>query len=325
MLHLPYLLLNRTRTRGYLLLLCLSLCCYLQGHAQDKKKGLVWDEAKQVLFLGNSITYAGKYVAMTESLFLTSHPKHKPQFINLGLPSETLSGLSEPNHADGRFPRPCLFDRLDSVLSKINPEVVFVCYGMNDGIYLPLDAKRFEAYKTGVKLLHDQLKKKGVKHILWMTPPVHDDPKLRLNGYNKVLDRYAEWLLQYGHRHGWEVIDLHFPMKRYLEEHIQGDPAFKLAADGVHPGVLGHWLMAREIVRHLMPSLPVAASWEEQLANDPKLGKLYELVWKQQTLMKDAWLTYTGHKRPGLNKGRPLPEAQHEYQKIQRELQGEGF
>jgi hypothetical protein len=46
---------------------------------------------------------------------------------------------------------------------------------------------------------------------------VHDDPQLRLNGYNKVLDRYAEWLIGYAKMQSWEIIDLHFPMRRYLE------------------------------------------------------------------------------------------------------------
>jgi len=33
------------------------------------------------------------------------------EILNLGLPSETVSGLSEPNHAGGAFPRPDLHER----------------------------------------------------------------------------------------------------------------------------------------------------------------------------------------------------------------------
>ena len=61
---------------------------------------------KRVLFLGNSITYAGTYVSAIEAYLITHFPKQSYEFINVGLPSETVSGLSEPNHADGRFPRP---------------------------------------------------------------------------------------------------------------------------------------------------------------------------------------------------------------------------
>ncbi len=304
--------------------LCFSIW-YGQAIGQKKTDSFGWGDAQKVLFLGNSITYAGQYVAMTESLFLSSHPKRKPQFINSGLPSETVSGLSEPNHADGKFPRPCLFDRLDNVLDKIKPEVVFVCYGMNDGIYLPFDAIRFEAYKNGIIRLHKRLVDRGVKRILWMTPPVHDDPQLRLNGYNKVLDRYAEWLIGYAKMHSWEIIDLHFPMRRYLEAKIEKDAQFKLATDGVHPGELGHWLMAKEIVQHLMPDFPIESTWDDNLHNQPELRQLHTLVLKRQTMMKDAWLTYTGHKRPGLSKGIPIEDASKAYAVIQDEIKTLGF
>lgn len=310
--------------RVLLLLFCLSLW-YTQAIGQKKGNNFAWDAGQKVLFLGNSITYAGQYVAMTESLLLGSHPKGKPQFINSGLPSETVSGLSEPNHADGKFPRPCLFDRLVGVLDKIKPEVVFVCYGMNDGIYLPFDSARFEAYKDGIIRLHKRLVDQGVKRIIWMTPPVHDDPQLRLHGYNKVLDRYAEWLIGYARKQSWEIIDLHFPMRRYLEAKIEKDAQFKLAADGVHPGELGHWLMAKEIVQHLIPNFPLESTWDDNLHNKPKLLQLYALVLKRQTIMKDAWLTFTGHKRPGLSKGIPMEDASKAYAAIQTEIKTLGF
>jgi len=318
------LLLTTEKMRVLSLLFCLSLW-YVQAVGQKQDNQFPWNEGKKVLFLGNSITYAGQYVAMTESLFLSSHPKKKPQFINSGLPSETVSGLSEPNHAEGKFPRPCLFDRLDNVLDKIKPEVVFVCYGMNDGIYLPFDSTRFEAYKNGIIRLQKRLANQGVKRIIWMTPPVQDDLKLRLNGYNKVLDRYAEWLINYGQKQSWEIIDLHFPMRRYLESGIGKDPQFRLAADGVHPGDLGHWLMAREIVKHLMPDFSIESTWEDNLGDKPKFRQLYALVLKRQTIMKDAWLTFTEHKRPGLAKGIPLEDALKSYDVMQEEINKLGF
>jgi hypothetical protein len=211
------------------------------------------------------------------------------------------------------------------VLDKIKPEVVFVCYGMNDGIYLPFDAIRFEAYKNGIIRLHKRLVDQGVKRILWMTPPVHDDSQLRLNGYNNVLDRYAEWLIGYAKMQSWEIIDLHFPMRRYLEARIEKDAQFKLAADGVHPGELGHWLMAKEILQHLMPDFPIESTWDDNLRSQPKLRQLYTLVLKRQTMMKDAWLTYTGHKRPGLSKGIPIEDTSKAYDAIQDEIQALGF
>ena len=277
-------------------------------------------DARRILFLGNSITYAGDYVALFESFHITQYPTAETEIINAGLPSETVSGLSEPNHAEGKFPRPWLFSRLNSVLTKSKPDVVFACYGMNDGIYESFDEKRFAAYKTGIERLRKELENAGVKRIIFLTPPVHDDPAKGLEGYNLVLDRYAEWLLEQREQRGWEVIDLHFPMRRYLQEQRRTNPAFRLAEDGVHPGGEGHWLMAKALMSHFNPAVDSFPSREAYLNGSPDLKKLYELVSKRQAMMKDAWLTYTGHERPGMNKGLAMKEAKKQYQEIQREI-----
>ena len=47
---------------------------------------------KRVLFLGNSITYAGSYVTDIEAYFVAHYPNQAVEFINVGLPSETVSG-----------------------------------------------------------------------------------------------------------------------------------------------------------------------------------------------------------------------------------------
>lgn len=312
-------MLNRIKLICFLFLCCLSIG-NIPLHGQTNVVEPIGSDAGPVIFLGNSITYAGQYVAMTESLLLMAQDQSKSQFINLGLPSETVSGLSEPNHANGKFPRPCLFDRLDTLLDKVKPRLVFVCYGMNDGIYLPFDSSRFEAYQAGIMRLHDRLQHAGVKRIIWLTPPVHDDPKLRLQGYNQVLDSYASWLQTKAAKEQWEVVDLHFPMKAYLEEQLKLDSTFKLASDGIHPETLGHWLMAKTIIAHLLPGTALAPTWEQELKSLPKLQKIYPLVLKRQTIMKDAWLTHIGHKRPGMVKGRPIAEAQRIYQQLQLEI-----
>ncbi|TXT28529.1 MAG: G-D-S-L family lipolytic protein, partial [Planctomycetota bacterium] len=94
-------------------------------------------KAKRVVFLGDSITYSGQYIAYLETFLATRFPNRTTEFINLGLPSETCSGLSEDGHAGGKFPRPDVHERLQRVLDKLKPDLVVACYGMNCGIYLP--------------------------------------------------------------------------------------------------------------------------------------------------------------------------------------------
>src|SRR5437764_10450633 len=120
---------------------------------------------KRVVFLGDSITQAGGYIGFTTYYLEKLYPKKDFDLLGLGLASETLSGLSEAGHAGGKFPRPCLFERLGRVLEKARPEVVVACYGMNDGIYQPLDNDRFAAFRKGVTKLAGQCRAAGVKQI----------------------------------------------------------------------------------------------------------------------------------------------------------------
>ncbi|MEO6187732.1 MAG: SGNH/GDSL hydrolase family protein [Ginsengibacter sp.] len=272
---------------------------------------------KRVLFLGNSITYAGTYITDIETYFITHYPKERIEFINEGLPSETVSGLSEPNHADGKFPRPDLHERLARVLAITKPDVVFACYGMNDGIYMPLNEERFKAYQDGMHWLHDELEKTDAQQIVFLTPPVHDDPQLGTKGYNLVLDKYSQWLLEQEDSSNWKVADIHFPMTKYLEKERANNPAFKLADDGVHPGDLGHWLMAKAVLLYLDQPVRDHIDMLSSINTFPHAKAIYDLVSERQKVMKDAWLSAAGHKRPGMNEGIPLTEARQVYDSIE--------
>jgi lysophospholipase L1-like esterase len=297
----------------------------LTGHyftmAQQHRENPFPSRVKRILFLGNSITYAGEYVTNVEAYFTARYPAMNVEFINTGLPSETVSGLSEPGHADGKFPRPDLHERLARVLKQTKPDWVFACYGMNDGIYMPLDEERFRKFKEGIHWLHDELENAGVKKIIHLTPPVFDERKGGHPGYAHVLDVYSEWLLTQRGVAQWNVADIHGAMKTYLENQIQKDTAFALAADGVHPGKTGHWLMSKEILLYLEEkNIAAAENITDALADVPNGDKILPLISQRQMIMKDAWLTSTGHQRPGMKTGLLLREAKTKAKKIQKEI-----
>ncbi|MBW7460494.1 hypothetical protein K0U00_41170, partial [Paenibacillus sepulcri] len=104
--------------------------------------------SKRIVFLGDSITDEGTYIAYMDAYFRQHMPEHDMTLINLGVNSETASGLSEPDHP---FPRPCIHDRLGRALQESRPDWVVLCYGMNDGIYYPFSEERFQAYRQGVQ------------------------------------------------------------------------------------------------------------------------------------------------------------------------------
>ena len=118
------------------------LACLLPAAAADPASpGDLVRAATRIAVLGDSITQDGRWVADVAAWM--EERGLAADVINVGLSSETVSGLTEVQHAGGKFPRPDLFDRLDSVLRVTKPDLVLAMYGMNCGTYLPLDEGRF--------------------------------------------------------------------------------------------------------------------------------------------------------------------------------------
>jgi lysophospholipase L1-like esterase len=292
-------------------------------------------KAHRIVFLGDSITYGGEYVEFVEAYLRMAYPQFEGEILNIGLPSETVSGLSEPGHAGGTFPRPDLHERLGRVLEKAKPDLIFACYGMNDGIYYPFSQERFDKFKEGIIRLRERAAAAKAEIIL-ITPPTFDSFPIKANtlpdglaeyrqpftGYNQVLDRYSDWLISQ-RSSGWAVIDIHGPMNRFLAEQRRERPNFVLAGDGVHANTQGNWLIAREILRYFgAPENITASDNSSELLKLNKNGKeILSLVQKRQRLLKDTWLTETRHLRPGMNKGKPLDEAQKEARAIELRIQ----
>lgn len=272
---------------------------------------------KRILFLGDSITQGGAYVEFIDAALRAQHPESDIEIIPCGLSSETVSGLSEEGHAGGKFPRPDLHERLDRALEKTKPQLVFACYGMNDGIYLPLGAERTKAYQDGMRKLRAKVAAIGAR-MVHLTPPVFDavpiahkvveadkvDGAHPFKGYNEVLDFYANWLLDMRDKEKWEVLDVHSVLMSALAEKRKTDPQFTFSKDGVHPGPEGHLLMAR----------PVLEAWglkvrEDGTPDHPNGAAILAVIKQKHAILRPAWLSHVGHKRPGNAPGLPIEEA----------------
>jgi lysophospholipase L1-like esterase len=215
---------------------------------------------ERVVFLGDSNTFAGHYVAYVDAWLATRYPDRTFDLINLGLPSETVSGLSEPDHP---YPRPDVHERLERVLARTKPDVVVACYGMNDGIYYPFAEERLKKYQEGVRRLVERVQKAGARVVL-MTPPPFDPRPLRgktlpasaekyswvhpYEGYDDVLRRYSDWLLTLREK-GFEVVDAHAAVSRYVAAVRAVDPDYRVAGDGIHGSPSGHWPIAEALLR----------------------------------------------------------------------------
>ena len=280
-------------------------------------------QAKRILFIGDSITHSGQYVAWIETQLRVQGIQPRPEIIGIGLSSETCSGLSEPDHP---FPRPDIHERLDRALKQIKPDVVVSCYGMNDGIYYPFGQERFKAYQDGVNRIIKKVHAAKAKLVL-LTPTPFDPVPIRGKGnlkpagekkyayfamyenYDDVLARYGKWIMQQKDRVDL-VIDVHTPITERLAEERKKNPKFTLAPDGIHPNAAGHRLMGDTIL----------TAWGVASSAEPS-AVLLNLVNQRTRIIHDAWLTAVGHKRPGVRPGLPIDKANAKAAELDKQIE----
>lgn len=254
----------------------------------------------RIAILGDSIPYSGQWPALVEAALRQTPAYRHAEIVSMALPSETVSGLSEPGHAGGAFPRPCLHDRLDSILSKYAPTLVIACYGMNDGMMQPFSESGFQAYQQGMERLKKRVEDSGAQFIAITPPPyMADTPEKDAARYNQVLDTYAAWLVS-RKKDGWKVVDMRPELARQIREAKKRNPKFIYAGDGVHAGREGHFMIAGAVWPPLASilRLPSRVRFPE--------GDDFKKILDRHNLYKLAWLTETGHQRPGIPKGVPV-------------------
>ncbi|MBI3863900.1 MAG: exo-alpha-sialidase [Planctomycetia bacterium] len=277
-------------------------------------------ESMRIVFLGDSITAAGVYVACFDAWLAAKNDGTSHHVIDAGLPSETVSGLSEEGHAGGKFPRPDLAERLERVLGLTKPDLVIACYGINCGIYEPFDAGRFERYQRGIRSLKQAVEKRGARFVV-VTPPLYDDKRgPKPFSYNEVLDRYSDWLLE-RRTDGWNVVDLHGPMTREVARRRATDPDFTFQPDGVHPNEAGQWFVARQLIRWFGDERSAAAETPgEMLKSLGAPAELLPTVVQRVNLLRDSYVGAAGHKRPGIAPGLPVSEAEKKAEELSAQI-----
>ncbi|CAG7635089.1 SGNH/GDSL hydrolase family protein [Paenibacillus allorhizosphaerae] len=278
------------------------------------RKEAVLPDSLRISFLGDSITDNGLYIAYLDAYFRYHHPATGITFINLGVSSETASGLSEPEHP---FPRPCVHDRLARALEESRPDRVVLCYGMNDGIYHPFANERFQAYKDGMSRAIQAVKQAGAKAIVLTPPPF--DAKSKPQGsepvssyswktpyakYNEVLGRYADWIMTLTSETE-AVVNIYEPLWTEIcaaEQH--GEPG--LTGDGIHPNARGHWIIAKTLLNSLFDADPEAMPDYMEDADPPAW---FSLTLQRHRLLSSAWKEHVGHTNPNKSQALPLEAA----------------
>ena len=297
------------------------------GAGPDASAAAMLKGVHRIVFIGDSITQAGDYVTDFEC-WLLAHG-YQIEVLNLGLGSETATDLTPAENAEHLkkygFGRPFVSERLARVLAATKPDLLFACYGMNDGSSLPPDESGTRRFAAAIAHLRAAAAAAGVKRVVICTPPVQDAKGEATQKFrDENLTRYSAWLRSQ-RADGWEVVDIHTPMRQALDEGRAKNPAFQFAKDGVHPGREGHWLMAREILTQFLGAkLDGVASAEELF---PAHGaEIRKLVHERMELRFKAWMTQVGHQRPGVaggpgaKPGLPLAQANEQAAEIANQI-----
>ena len=236
-----------------------------------------WDsfylrDGETVVFLGDSITYAGGYIEYIDACLATRFPTARLRLINRGMPSETVAGTSEAIHNP---PRPDLATRFERTIAPLDPDVIVACYGMNDGIYQSPSDEIFKKYQAGVERLIDRVRKGTRARLVLLSPPPFDFVARKRKSkpgaaasyinpaedYDQALAHFSAWLLTTPRPapqpddddRRWRtssplVVDLHTPINAHLAARRKENPAFGLAPDGIHLNATGQWLIARQVL-----------------------------------------------------------------------------
>lgn len=288
------------------------------------------NDFRRIVFLGDSITQAGDYAVDINCWLLTQGDAGV--VLKVGLSSESATDLTADENLDHKaiygFPRPLLSHRLKRTLELTKPDLLFVCYGMNDGHAMQNNPAAPERYAAAITTLRETALSSGVREVVFLTPPIHDpgpgvtedDP------HDRNLALFSEWLIS-KRKDGWKVVDLHGPMRRALDEARKKQPGFKFQKDGVHPQREGHWLMAREVLSQYFGANVAGISSSEQFfpANGAEIRKEVD---KAVRALQSAYLLKIGHERPGVpggpdsKKGPSIEDAQSIADTITNKIKG---
>ncbi len=269
---------------------------------------------KTILILGDSITQAGDYVTYFDAWLVKKFPDKRFTVINAGVSSETISGLSEENHAGGKFPRPDLHERLERVLAKTKPDLIISCYGMNCGIYKELDDERVARFRDGNMRLREAAQKYKAE-MVHVTPPIFDNKGKAGFDYDTVLSAYSAWMVKQREQ-GWNVVDLHSEMRAKVDQAKSSQPEFMVQKDGIHPDSAGHWMMAQSLIAYFGDPESAKLKSADELLDSARLGAISQ----RMKIYQKAIHAETKPLRPGVPQGGTLESAAAEAKALEERI-----
>lgn len=184
-------------------------------------------------FTGDSITQQRRYTALVDAYLLMCQPR-RVRAMQFGWSGEVIYAMN---------------GRVENDVVRFKPDIVTICYGMNDGAYRAFDPERAETYATGVRQLVKTLKAAKVRRVIVGTPGAVDTTFFKRTEpaiYNDTLRRFGQIGRQIAADEGVEWADLHDPMLAAGEaaKAKLGRDFTTCNPDGFHPNWAGSMAMA---------------------------------------------------------------------------------
>lgn len=245
-------------------LACLLFIVLVQGPSARAGDFLIHD-GDRVVFLGDSITEQKLYTTYIEAYSLTRHPDWSLTFRNTGWGGDT-SWLRQRSHPDEKLlfaadetaQQKMVEDSVGRGLARdvlpLKPTFVTVKFGMNDHSYQAFREDIFRAYVRSQTEIAKVLEAHGAR-VAFLTPqPVEDnkraDPDKDVR--NESLRKFSDGLKVLAEKNNAAFVDQFDPYMAILLRERTGNPATYVGGgDAVHPGPIGHTVMAWAILKGL--------------------------------------------------------------------------
>lgn len=224
---------------------------------------------ERVAFLGDSITHAAKYTSYLQMALAKRSPANPPVVINCGVNGDHASSVLAA-------------DRVKWDLLPHRPDRVFVMLGMNDvcrdlwKAVEPESKNVADSREHALRFYEQKLRRlvqtlqKEVGSVVLMTPSPYDQYSAGagvLRGCNEPgLTRCADVVRKIAREYELPIVELHRPMTELLK---RGTYKRLCGNDRVHPGEIGHSLIAALILRACGERVGAAEDVARSLRDDP--------------------------------------------------------
>ena len=221
-------------------------------------------DGERVVFLGDSITEQRLYTTYIEAYALTRNPAWKLSFRNVGWGGDTawLRQRAHPDEnrlfaAGPEAQQQMVVDSVGRGLARdvlpLQPTFVTVKFGMNDHAYQAFREDIFRAYARSQTQIAQVLKAHSAR-VAFLTPqPIEDkrpDPDKDVR--NQSLRKFSDGLKEVARAEGAGFVDQFDPYMAMLLRERVGNPAGMVGGgDAVHPGPIGHTVMAWAVLKGL--------------------------------------------------------------------------